>query len=70
VCTLCLTVPIYLKYSIPEGEREDEEANLNDVGYDDIGGCRKQMAQIRELVDGPPERDQCFLLNQQSGNYE
>lgn len=31
-----------------EGEpvkREDEEANLADVGYDDIGGCRKQMAQ-------------------------
>jgi len=21
------------------------------VGYDDIGGCRKQMAQIRELVE-------------------
>ncbi|KAE9393993.1 valosin-containing protein [Gymnopus androsaceus JB14] len=27
-------------------KREDEESNLNDVGYDDIGGCRKQMAQI------------------------
>lgn len=23
--------------------REDEEQNLNDVGYDDIGGCRKQV---------------------------
>ncbi|KAK8021233.1 cell division control protein 48 [Apiospora arundinis] len=32
-----------------EGEpiqREEEENNLNEVGYDDIGGCRKQMAQI------------------------
>lgn len=31
-----------------EGEplnREDEEGNLNDVGYDDIGGCRPQMAK-------------------------
>lgn len=31
-----------------EGEplnREDEEGNLNDVGYDDIGGCRQQMAK-------------------------
>ena len=27
-------------------QREDEEGNLNEVGYDDIGGCRKQMAQI------------------------
>ena len=39
-----------------EGEpikREDEEQNLNDVGYDDIGGARKQLAQIRELVELP-----------------
>jgi transitional endoplasmic reticulum ATPase len=25
-------------------KRENEETNLADVGYDDIGGCRKQMA--------------------------
>lgn len=39
-----------------EGEpikREDEEENLNEVGYDDIGGCRKQMAQIKEMVELP-----------------
>ncbi|CAG8584983.1 11006_t:CDS:2 [Ambispora leptoticha] len=40
--------------------REDEEANLNDVGYDDIGGCRKQMAQIRELVELPLRHPQLF----------
>lgn len=34
-------------------KREDEENNLADVGYDDVGGCRKQMAQIRELVELP-----------------
>ncbi|RUS33040.1 Aaa Atpase P97VCP ND1 in complex WITH P47 C, partial [Jimgerdemannia flammicorona] len=46
-----------------EGEpikREDEEQNLNDVGYDDIGGCRKQMAQIRELVELPLRHPQLF----------
>lgn len=32
--------------------REDED-KLDDVGYDDIGGCRKQMVQIRELVELP-----------------
>jgi ribosomal protein L11 len=35
-----------------EGEpikRADEE-QLDGVGYDDIGGCRKQMAQIREIA--------------------
>merc|ERR1712130_716970 len=39
-----------------EGEpvkREDEEDALNEVGYDDVGGCRKQMAQIREMVELP-----------------
>ena len=38
-----------------EGEpikREDEE-RLDDVGYDDIGGCRKQMGQIREMIELP-----------------
>jgi len=38
-----------------EGEpikREDEE-KADDVGYDDIGGCRKQLAQIREMIELP-----------------
>ncbi|ONH66338.1 Cell division control protein 48 [Cyberlindnera fabianii] len=46
-----------------EGEpinREDEESNINEVGYDDIGGCRKQMAQIRELVELPLRHPQLF----------
>lgn len=45
-----------------EGEpliREDEE-KLDDVGYDDIGGCRKQLAQIRELVELPLRHPQLF----------
>jgi ATP-dependent 26S proteasome regulatory subunit len=41
-------------------KREDEESNLNDIGYDDIGGCRKQMAQIRELVELPLRHPQLF----------
>lgn len=38
-----------------EGEpinREDEDKN-NDVGYEDVGGCRKQMALIREMIELP-----------------
>jgi len=41
-------------------KREDEEANLNDIGYDDIGGVRKQMAQIREMVELPLRHPQLF----------
>lgn len=38
-----------------EGEVTEEEINQekNRIGYDDIGGYRKQMAKIRELVDLP-----------------
>ena len=32
--------------------REDEDKN-NDVGYEDVGGCRKQMAMIREMIELP-----------------
>ncbi|MCL7050536.1 hypothetical protein MKW94_023594 [Papaver nudicaule] len=45
-----------------EGEpirREDEE-RLDEVGYDDVGGMRKQMAQIRELVELPLRHPQLF----------
>jgi transitional endoplasmic reticulum ATPase len=45
-----------------EGEpvkREDEE-KADGIGYDDIGGCRKQLAQIREMVELPLRHPQLF----------
>ncbi|BEJ12503.1 hypothetical protein CspHIS471_0209630 [Cutaneotrichosporon sp. HIS471] len=41
-------------------DREAEEADLNAVGYDDLGGCRKQLAQVRELVELPLRHPQLF----------
>lgn len=38
-----------------EGEpikREEDDA-ANGIGYEDIGGCRRQMAQIREMIELP-----------------
>ena len=32
--------------------REDDDRN-NEVGYEDVGGCRKQMALIREMIELP-----------------
>lgn len=45
-----------------EGEevRREDEKSLDDVGYDDVGGVRKQMAQIRELVQLPFRHPQLF----------
>ncbi|CAL9018089.1 unnamed protein product [Prunus brigantina] len=42
--------------------REDEERSLDEVGYDDVGGVRKQMAQIRELVELPLRHPQLFKI--------
>jgi transitional endoplasmic reticulum ATPase len=39
--------------------REDEE-KLTDIGYDDIGGCRKQLAQIREMIELPVRHPELF----------
>ena len=44
----CIVAPDTLIHC--EGEpikREEEEDALNAVGYDDVGGCRKQLAQVR-----------------------
>ena len=41
-------------------KREDEEEKLNEIGYDDVGGCRKQMAQIKEMVELPLRHPQLF----------
>lgn len=38
----------------------DEDERLNEVGYDDIGGCNRQLAQIRELVELPLRHPQLF----------
>lgn len=46
-----------------EGEpikREEEERKLEEVGYEDLGGVRKQLAQIREMVELPLRHPQLF----------
>ncbi|KAM7502093.1 hypothetical protein LguiB_000997 [Lonicera macranthoides] len=40
--------------------RRDDEDRLDEVGYDDVGGVRKQMVQIRELVELPLRHPQLF----------
>jgi len=41
-------------------KREDEEASMGEVGYDDIGGARKQLAIIKEMVELPLRHPQLF----------
>jgi len=39
---------------------QDEEDRVDDIGYDDIGGCRKQLAQIKKIVELPLRHPQMF----------
>uniref|UniRef100_A0A8R1E015 vesicle-fusing ATPase n=1 Tax=Caenorhabditis japonica TaxID=281687 RepID=A0A8R1E015_CAEJA len=41
-------------------KREEEEESMNDIGYDDLGGVRKQLAQIKEMVELPLRHPQLF----------
>ena len=46
-----------------EGEpvkREEEDDALNSIGYDDVGGCRKQLALIKEMVELPLRHPSLF----------
>lgn len=40
--------------------RADVEKEFNLPGYDDVGGCRRQMAQIRELIELPLKQPELF----------
>ena len=50
---------LYVEFIFVFFIQEEEEA-LNEVGYDDIGGCRKQLAQIKEMVELPLRHPQLF----------
>jgi len=34
-------------------KRDEEEAALNEVGCNDVGGCCKQLAQMKEMAELP-----------------
>ncbi|OEL15734.1 Cell division cycle protein 48-like protein [Dichanthelium oligosanthes] len=47
-------------FPVHGGMRIVEFKVVDDVGYDDVGGMRKQLAQIRELVELPLRHPQLF----------
>jgi len=49
----CIVAPDTVIHCEGEPIRREDEERLDEVGYDDIGGCRKQMAQIREMIELP-----------------
>jgi transitional endoplasmic reticulum ATPase len=47
-------------FDVKDALSREEDDRLGEVGYDDIGGCNKQLAQIRELVELPLRHPQIF----------
>jgi transitional endoplasmic reticulum ATPase len=56
----CIVAPDTIIHCEGEPIRREEEDNLNDIGYDDIGGVRRQLAQIRECVELPLRHPKLF----------
>jgi len=56
----CIVAPDTIIHCEGEPIKREDEERLDDVGYDDIGGVRKQLAQIRELVELPLRHPQLF----------
>ncbi|KAM4096468.1 hypothetical protein ACJW30_08G107100 [Castanea mollissima] len=56
----CVIAPDTEIFCGGEPVRREDEDKLDEVGYDDVGGVRKQMAQIHELVELPLWHPQLF----------
>nr|CCC93719.1 putative Transitional endoplasmic reticulum ATPase [Trypanosoma congolense IL3000] len=56
----CIVAPDTVVHCEGDPIRREDEERLDDVGYDDIGGCRKQLAQIREMVELPIRHPELF----------
>ncbi|KAL0013632.1 hypothetical protein SO802_000701 [Lithocarpus litseifolius] len=56
----CIVAPETEVYCEGEALRGEDEESLDEIGYDDIGGVRKQLGQIRDLVELPLRHPQLF----------
>jgi len=56
----CIVAPETFIHCEGEPVHREDEDRLDEVGYDDIGGVRKQLGQIRELVELPLRHPQLF----------
>lgn len=49
----CIVAPTTMIHGEGDPIKREDEEKLEGVGYDDIGGCRKQLAQVREMIELP-----------------
>ena len=56
----CIVAPDTTIFCEGDPIRREDEEKLSDVGYSDVGGCGRQMAQIREMIELPLRHPQLF----------
>ncbi|CAG9332352.1 unnamed protein product [Blepharisma stoltei] len=56
----CIVAPDTIIFCEGEAIKRADEERADDIGYDDIGGCRRQLAQIREMIELPLRHPQLF----------
>lgn len=56
----CIVAPNTMIFDEGDPIKREDEEKLDGVGYDDIGGCRKQMAGIREMIELPLRHPSLF----------
>lgn len=49
----CIVAPDTVIHFEGEPVKREDEERLDDVGYDDVGGCSRQMMEIREMIELP-----------------
>nr|UXY87219.1 cell division control protein 48 [Cryptomonas sp.] len=56
----CIVGPDTTIYCEGDALKREECSDFNEIGYDKVGGCCKQLFQIRELVELPLKHPQLF----------
>ena len=56
----CIVGPQTIIFDEGEPIKREDEERADGVGYDDIGGCRKQLALIREMIELPLRHPNLF----------
>ncbi|SCN27258.1 cell division cycle ATPase, putative [Plasmodium berghei] len=57
----CLTNTSHINLSETFLNREDYEENTDDINYEDLGGMKKQLNKIRELIELPLKYPEIFM---------
>ena len=56
----CIVGPDTIIYCEGNPIKREDFSEINEIGYDQIGGCSKQLFQIRELVELPLKHPELF----------